>query len=63
MFDSDGAEASRLEADPRGSWLDLAAIERDLGSRGDLVLRLERLLETGRLYQEEPPGLHLDGRG
>ena len=63
MFDMDGAEASRLAADPRGCWLDLAAIERDLGGRGILVLRLERLLETGRLYQEGPRGLHVDGRG
>ena len=63
MFDLDGFDASRLAADPRGVWLDLAAIERDRGDRSILVLRLERLLETGELFQEGAPGLHLDGRG
>ena len=48
MIDLDGVPVDLL-----GPWLDLALIEREMGNRNILTLRLDRLLEKGVLTSED----------
>jgi hypothetical protein len=47
MIDLDG-----VPVDLSGPWLDLALIEREMGNRNILTLRLDRLLERGVLTRD-----------
>ena len=48
MIDLDG-----VPVDLSGPWLDLALIEREMGNRNILTLRLDRLLEMGVLIPDD----------